>query len=341
MTPLTPKTFQQKSISEQVNQDLGKHIWDFLGLFEKLNVPVSKSKGRRGQSSSEQTSEELLEKLEKKQDDLITEELSERAMHELSFASMTDFELLKHQKKGLIWILERENFYENNGANLKSNMSGFVKRNFDKFLNPLWTEYILKKDIRTSAKNKAKIERNIVRCNPENQSMADKFYFYFHKMTGQMVLEFPDIGCHIDFQGGLIADEMGLGKTILILSLIGISKIFNSSHQLALLKKYKIDLENENSKIIQGFSKKEFREIEKRHQAFKLRSKSKGKLAPTGLKRRKNDKSRSKSKSRKKKYLGRNESRLGGNLIVVPTILMAQWEEEIRSFFKKVGSRGN
>jgi SNF2 family DNA or RNA helicase len=181
-----------------------------------------------------------------------------------------------------------------------------------------------------------KIKKKISKTNKKNRLMEDKFFFYYHKMTGQMCLEFPDVGCHINFYGGLLADEMGLGKTILMLSVIGISKMYSSCHQMGLLSKFTLNDTDKKAKIIENVSQNDFSTINKLHSVFKIKSKSKGKLKPTGVN--KGKVKRSKTLKKKKKRKKEADATLGGNLIIVPTILMAQWEDEIRSFFKKVSS---
>ena len=333
-TPLIASKFEQKYINEKLNQDLGIHLDNFLDLFTKLNVPKFKKSEDNAIKHIKPSAQEIIETLENNKNDLITEEVAEDIIHELNFNQMTDYTLLKHQKQGLIWILERENFYDNYKSGTLSGFQGFSTKNLKNYLNPLWSEYCIRRDLRCSSKNIGKVNKKILKSNQKNKFLKDKFYFYYHKMTGQMTLEFPDVGCHINFYGGLLADEMGLGKTILMLSLIGISKMFSNSHQMGLLKNFNFTKTDKKAKIIEQVSKGDFFEINKQHKVFKIKSKSKGRLKPTGNAKKKVK--RSKTKPKKKKNKRETWATLGGNLIIVPTILMAQWEDEINSFFKKV-----
>lgn len=128
-------------------------------------------------------------------------------------------------------------------------------------MNPLWDCYILDRNI-FSFKNTISNKLDLI--NPRNIQLnnENKFYFYVHKMTFQMSIEFPSISKSANFKGGILADEMGLGKTISVLSLIGISNLNHDEH----LK------------------------------------------------------------------INQNET-TGGNLIILPTILISQWYQEIKKFF--------
>jgi SNF2 family DNA or RNA helicase len=343
LTPLFPKTQDQKTVNEDINTELGKHMEDFSLLFQKTGIKSSKL-SLSTQKSGEST-EDFLENLEHKQKNLITNELTEKAISQLNLNACTDYELLKHQKQGLIWMLERENFYEHNANNKAIEFSDLTTQNLKGFLNPLWTEYTLSADIRCPDKLREIIERKIKKANPKNDKRDNKMVVYFHKMTGQMVLEFPHVGCHINFFGGLVADEMGMGKTILVLSLIGVSKLFSASHQVSLVSKVHLSENEMNSRIMKKYSKKDLQKIEKEQSVFRIKSKSKGKLRRTGsshvnkLKTPKPKKIKRRNKKRGAKKTSGNY--FAGNLIIVPTILMAQWEDEINSFYKKVSKQNS
>lgn len=342
VTALFPSTFAQKAVSEQINKELGKHLDGLLALFGRLNVKAfSKPESQRPTPNSKEVAEQFLEKLEVKQQNLITDELTRDAMAQLNFGAVTDYTLLKHQEQGLIWMLERENFYEHNSNNPRISFSNVTTKSLKGFLNPLWNEYTLDADFRCNARLRRKVESKIRETNPKNANDDNKMVLYFHKMTGQIVLEFPHVGCHINFFGGLVADEMGMGKTILVLSLVGVSKLFNTPHQTSLLSKFDFADADVASRVIQDYSTKDLRDIERRQSAFRLKSRSKGKLRSTGYKSKTKPKSRPRKNKKKKKKKTQSTRLLGGNLIIVPTILMAQWEDEIKSFYKKVGGAGS
>lgn len=250
VTPLFPSSFQAKNVSEGINHDLGKHVEDFNILFQRMEMILTKSKRT---SVIPKSTEALLNNFEKKQNSFITIDQANKAIKQLKFELITNFKLLKHQKQGLIWMLQRENFYKHNKNDSSLDFGSMATQNLKQFLNPLWDEYILKKDLRCNQRIQPMLEQKILNCNEKNKNQENKMLLYYHKMTGQMVLEFPDVGCHIDFLGGLLADEMGLGKTILILSLIGISKIFNETHQFQLLEKHQIKQTGLKCKIFEKF----------------------------------------------------------------------------------------
>ena len=173
VTPLFPNTFQQKAVSEQLNQDLGLHVDDFKELFSKLNI-MSFKKEIEQEVNQKRSTEDLLENLELKQEGLITDELTDRAMRQLRLESFTDYELLLHQKQGLIWMLEREKFYEHNSSNESIALSGFATKNLKGFLNPLWEEYCVAKDLRCPTKIRPKLDHKIYECNERNLALDDQ-----------------------------------------------------------------------------------------------------------------------------------------------------------------------
>ena len=355
----------------------------------------------------------FLEKMEDK-DYHITLEASSQMLKELNFKKFSNFELLEHQKVGLVWMLEREQFYEHVKDRVPSYVLSDTRHEMKDFLHPLWRELVINRDFRCAPNIRDKLETKLERQNKRSKLLRskNKFSIYFHRMSGQLTPDFPHMGSHINFLGGLLADEMGLGKTILLLSIIGVSKVFSDSHQAMILKNRLGSKYDKDIKIMETLREEDFHKIERKSIRKSLKKQSKGKLARTGKKpsnkrgvsagnmygspksgksgqgrgrgnaekdksparlgiigiikqksmnRRKKAESegkkkaktrsktnakgkrkgkgkggRKKGKSENKRAKKRKLGGLAGNLIVLPTMLLSQWADEIEVFYKKV-----
>ena len=177
------------------------------------------------------------------------------------------------QKKGLYWLVRRENFQL---ENIDDNNS---------FLNPMWNEFEVKLCILNLVSNEelAKIKYILKKQNQKNFTKNQNiFYFYFNILTGQLSLNFPYYDIDNNLIGGILADEMGLGKTIMILSLIAFT-IENPLHR-------------ENLK---SFFQEKQRRMLKNNLNFSLK----------------------------------NNKPFANTLIIMPSVLIHQWEGEILEKF--------
>ena len=183
---------------------------EFLYLFEILNLVQTKSSPLEN-IKDEETKEIMIKKNfynflnEKKEEEDFTD-FSPKGMN---------IKLHEFQKKGLFWLIKRENFKLEN-INDKNN-----------FLNPMWNEFEIRLCLfeHLSMEELENIKYILKQQNQKNFTKNDNiFYFYFNILTGQLSLNFPYYDIDNNLIGGILADEMGLGKTIMILSLIAFTK---------------------------------------------------------------------------------------------------------------------
>ncbi|KAJ1976961.1 DNA helicase rad5 [Dimargaris xerosporica] len=114
------------------------------------------------------------------------------------------YKLHDYQQQALTWLVERESITQaSEGLPLAEANSQSGDTAELCLMDPLWDRLAFP-TIQTTLDTKASA--------PATQ------YFYFHRLTGDLSLQFPRISNR--YRGGVLADEMGLGKTVEILSLI-------------------------------------------------------------------------------------------------------------------------
>ncbi|KAJ1979172.1 DNA helicase rad5 [Dimargaris verticillata] len=114
------------------------------------------------------------------------------------------YKLHDYQQQALTWLVEHESVAQSSEGLPSVEASSHSDDAAELCLmDPLWDRLTFPTGQQTLAK---------ISGAPASR------YFYFHRLTGELSLQFPRISNR--YRGGILADEMGLGKTVEILGLI-------------------------------------------------------------------------------------------------------------------------